>query len=171
MKFNTILAGLALTAAICAARADILYWQFSVDGQSTFAKQYMNAKSQAGSENLYLYLFANGTRSTGTELAAGEGDSLSSGDSPLDYVLGSDVASASFYWELVGGTGDAATTYLKSETKSYGDLLDYISSNPTAGQFGVFNAGTLSYTLLPEPTSGLLLLLGVAGLALRRRRI
>lgn len=171
MKFNKILACLAFAAAVGTARAGVFYWQFSVGGDSAFAQQYKIALEQAGSEALYLYLFANGARSTGTELAAGDDGSLTSGDSPLDYVLGADAASASFYWELVGGTGDAATTYLKSETKSYGDLLDYISSNPTAGQFGVFNAGTLSYTLVPEPTSGLLLLLGVAGLALRRRRV
>lgn len=40
--------------------------------------------------------------------------------------------------------------------------IDYTSAN--------FGSGTWTATAVPEPTSGLLMLLGVAGLALRRRR-
>ena len=64
----------------------------------------------------------------------------------------SDVAKATEY-ALVGDAN-----------KAYSGMAGKFS---TAGDFG---GATWASTAVPEPTSGLLMLLGVAGLALRRRR-
>ena len=41
---------------------------------------------------------------------------------------------------------------------------------PSLGDLALTTAGPAGFTAAPEPTSGLLLLLGVAGLALKRKR-
>jgi len=69
-----------------------------------------------------------------------------------------------FYMDSIthAGYADAATylTSLSGEVGSYfGDTLDLMATPASQG-----------YTAVPEPTSGLLLILGMAGLALKRKR-
>ena len=69
-----------------------------------------------------------------------------------------------FYMDSVTHDGYAdAATYLSALSSSIGDSfsasLDLMSSPASQG-----------YTAAPEPTSGLLLILGMAGLALKRKR-
>lgn len=63
-----------------------------------------------------------------------------------------------------GSTADSGTLY--SLDMSYG--ADYIYGN--VGWQGDSDMGGAGWYAAPEPTSGLLLLIGMAGLALRRRR-
>lgn len=145
-----------------------------------------------------VYLFDNSGSYTQTEMsdllaAAASGDatwktalgsSLASGVANSDGAInknGLSVADGNFTGYLVildAGTVDAAqyafitTTYTANDNSmhkiAFGDFdgdgyvnaLDYT----TAGQPGS------NWTAVPEPTSGLLMLLGMAGLALRRRR-
>ena len=82
-----------------------------------------------------------------------------------DYAAGD---SYTFYTLVLNGVGDAAKEFTIS--------ADVTKTVPTAGALAM-TFGNLSTTaqvgwteVAPEPTSGLLLLLGVAGLALKRKR-
>ena len=91
--------------------------------------------------------------------------------SPIgDYSAGS--PEFSFIVELGNiDSSDNWTTVATSAAKAYSDLGDYIHQtfdiNP--GQIAVWTPG--SFQAVPEPSGGLLTLMGVALLALRRRRM
>lgn len=87
------------------------------------------------------------------------------GFTELDSVYAS--SGYSFYIELLNSTERIAT----SSAVSYDDLLQQgaiassMQSTPSVYQFSNF-----STQVVPEPTSGLLMLIGLAGLALKRKR-
>ena len=54
--------------------------------------------------------------------------------------------------------------------KGYGGSADYIAANSTAAQWTSSNAGGTWTEAAPEPTSGILMLIGLGALALRRRK-
>ena len=86
--------------------------------------------------------------------------------------------------------GNSVTTYGDGKTGSYSVFVVAISddgknlavadgtktltirnvASPSPALYGAANMNVYSASAVPEPTSGLLLLLGVAGMALRRRR-
>ena len=72
---------------------------------------------------------------------------------------------------LLDGAIAEGTKYVVMESYAAGDYAYAGSDTPTTMSFTtVKSTGTLTVESVPEPTSGLLLLFGVAGLALRRRR-
>lgn len=78
-----------------------------------------------------------------------------------------------FYVELWGGDEGLERVLGYSQIWSYSDLLKdgYIHEGGSAmgSAANVLHVTAFSATLVPEPTSGLLMLIGLAGLALRRR--
>ena len=74
--------------------------------------------------------------------------------------------SSTFFVELFNASTGAVD--YESNHMLYSDLSGYISSMKGTAQ-PADTYGFKTFTAVPEPTSGLLLLLGVAGLALRRK--
>jgi len=103
---------------------------------------------------------------TGSNNRAGaDGKSLdiAAGDNLVFVIVDGDVAAGSKYWVVNDYTIQAANVFEPPATGTKATIV--MSTQGTAGS-GTFTASSP----VPEPTSGLLMLLGMAGLALRRRR-
>ena len=167
---KSILALTTLVAALCAsADSDqYLYWMISdqatVGGQSlrdvgaSFARvrvegatDYLNLYSELGGENLGKYYPSTDYFADPVALYAGAfaGDGIT------------------FLVELYSDQSFAEDTMVGVAFVPYAS--EYITSGGM-GQPPKF-VDISSFYAVPEPTSGLLLLLGVAGLALRRKRV
>ena len=79
------------------------------------------------------------------------------------------------YWVIVDGSGAPTTyNYVKTDMSAFVYNPDNQESSP--GSFSSVTAADMlagssgSFGAAPEPTSGLLMLLGMAGLALKRKR-
>ena len=111
-----------------------------------------------------------GTGTSGTIAKSGRVYSISS-----TTASGEDItASSSLYLVLVKSADATDYTYV-----SMGDISGAVYEPPasatttfstTSAALLAGTAGSFSSSSVPEPTSGLLMLLGMAGLALRRRR-
>lgn len=86
-------------------------------------------------------------------------EGVAANDTLLFVILDGDIAAGTKYYVLNPATIPAANLY---EPPATGTQLQL-----SAATLGVAAQGTLA---VPEPTSGLLIVLGMAGLALRRRR-
>ena len=87
------------------------------------------------------------------------------------FSLPTDESGKTYTWDIVlTGTGkvDGKDVTLTSNTIHGSDVYSKFSADKIT--FASPTTWTVSMSSVPEPTSGLLMLLGVAGLALRRRR-
>ena len=169
---------LALSAQISIAADSYLYWQYPgmltgggdvtwVDGSSpAYAKARVGVMSDATGKNVaYLNLYnVNETsegstvdltlaKDLGVTLSAALGDYYKSGYSYYIELLNDDV--------FVGRSEDtlsyaAAAAYVNSSITTSDDVTAWVPTSFTTEQ-------------IPEPTSGLLVLLGLAALALKRK--
>ena len=166
-----LILSMAMVAAFATFAEDtiyqVLYWQVADDASSIDGAAYAC---------LYASLDGDSVRidGVGQQLSDVMGNKSSmatlQGTAP-NFNWGSYAfTDADFYVELLNENWDAIA---KSEGIAYANLKPYIDLS-YAGS-GVIQKATgaavfSGYTAVPEPTSGLLMLLGVAGLALRRRR-
>ncbi len=163
MTMKKILFAMALAASVAVKAATtgdyMLYWQVSSEAANTY--------SSADYAQLFAVL-----DSSGQVVGAYDGTTSGLSTMPVTAANLANVAGtiASFYVELYNYSSGEALA--RSETVSYSDVSNYITdfrngySQMTANGAWVVN----SFSAVPEPTSGLLMLLGLAGLALKRKR-
>lgn len=151
-----VVAGMQLSAL---AEGEILYWQ--INNLQADAAGYSYAQ---------LYYSVDGGE-TGTSLDAAGWTYVKSvnAGSEIGAALASGMTgdTVSFFVEYFNDANDKIGF---SDATAWSALAEYVSSvqsNPPTPQAG---AWVPNFTAVPEPTSGLLMLLGLAGLALRRKR-
>ena len=121
--------------------------------QSTTESDWTDAVSGLTS---YTVNVGSGTRMGAQGTTAG----IASGDNLVFVIVDGAVAEGSKYWVVNDYTIQAANVYEPPAT----------GTRTTVNFATQGTAGSGTFTAVPEPTSGLLMLLGMAGLALRRRR-
>ena len=186
-----------VAAIVCAAamsQAAAFSWQSS--GTSTKGIIYTGdgttTKAYATYGAVALYMFDAATYSQATALAdfADPKKSVDTSKAVANTTLSSasKITTKQFDYGSQGSTYDFYFVALLDDSHIYVSSLMENKVNPTSGTTGMQYAdlgetskpaaldvaggfkGAAVYQTVPEPTSGLLLLLGVAGLALRRRR-
>lgn len=173
---HKLIALVMVLMAVCFARADItdqyLYWMIDQSSSSeTIEFFYAQLYADNGTERVALEI-TDGTTTSPYVLPSdyddppeGVGTYTDPTYSQLVGYLGSDYSSYSFYVELFDGSDNLLGA---SQSVAYEDLKRYIYSNLNLD--GEIPYAFVPTVPVPEPTSGLLVSLGLALLALRRRR-
>ena len=166
MNFKKIALGISVAFSSMLASADVLYWQVeSPDNGATFTAATLNVAESRNGNSIHSWapvspLDADGEgRGTFTDLMQSD---ISTYADPSYY----------FFVELANYTGESLNGG-RAYTYSYNELVSagYIASDSFGVQRASANASAGNMgAATPEPTSGMLLLIGGSLLALRRRR-
>lgn len=173
MKKFLVLAFAVVSAAV--AQASYLYWQ-------TGTATEFNGHAITG-YNLYATAGGESALVSGIMDAEGDlvGDMSASGGYAADSKYVVDVSSYadgnySFYVEVIGydasvfGEGNTGAIAV-SETATYANLVQSGAIQTAGIALSIPQMWTGGAVSAPEPTSAILMLLGLAGLALKRRKI
>lgn len=188
-----ILFAIAVVAASVGARAEYLYWQVKNSDLPSFASDATGARvfasNDGGATRNYLNIgyadYDEGFKSIGYAVQVPVNDTSLVADFDKDTYSGNNYA---FYIELINYADtyrtsnpvtatpayDAASTPFRgqsAEGQTYTQLVSqgYAGADLSPVNMAVWNGGT--YSPVPEPTSAMLVLFGLAGLALRRRAV
>lgn len=145
----------AVSAMSVMAADSYLYWMVN---DNAFA--WDNARLSDGSSYMTLYSAADGS-SLGKSVGYVAATDMDIGA----YALLNGAVGSSFLVELCAGDAIVA----RSGSFDISALGQYITQSILAP--GSSPYAVSGFTAVPEPTSGLLMLFGLAGLALRRRRL
>ena len=171
MKAIKFIAMFAASLAIGASFADVdSYLYYMLDGDlkwSALAGSTLSGNKVSVDEDTYTKVSTDGGSSYLTLYSAQGGstgsDELGSGQTGI-----AGFSSATLFPSFLFEVYDAYDQKIGWTTLAYADAANYIYSDPSN------KSGVSVYKvtqLIPEPTSGLLFLLGAAGLALRRRKM
>ena len=157
MKKSILAVAVALAASLL--HADLLYWQVLEEVGKTFNYAQLYYTTDPGP------LTTDGTAVKVGGLVSGSG--LTSTSSHAADITGIDNISG-FYVGFFSSAEDNYSSLGFSNWLSYSDVLSAMDRSWNDGKN--VQTHTSVATFVPEPTSGLLLLLGLAGLAVRRKR-
>lgn len=167
----------ALALAALPAAAGVLHWQISPTATTDGYSSYEDIIAQYGvtdarlvavnsSEGTYAYLNeVAGTTPGGTII---ELTDVMSGTG-VTSELGDYAGTAWNYLVELGYFSDGAyEVAAQSAVVSYNDLLGYISTDSLVPTSSMYAFG--SFTVVPEPASGILMMIGIGLLGLKRKR-
>lgn len=172
MKKILVMAVAVVSAAV--AQASYLYWQTGTDTSFNGHEIAGYQLAVTGGDSGTIYLTPTYTDGTSVDHVAA-GATVFGGDS--EYKIDVSAYSGSqyaFYVELIGydqaayGTGTGVIGV--SETQTYAQLMDK-GSIVNAGLTKIPVMWTGGSVAAPEPTSAMMILLGLAGLALKRKQV
>jgi hypothetical protein len=192
-KMKKLIVAAAAIALAVASQAAVVDWGYKITGDKT-VDSVAAAQASAYANNYMVYLFAADAEADWDKLT--EADLASAKDSSsLQYLSYGSRTGGNYATADKGGVVDAVRTVDVGDAASYVAKIVVVdtvnntyvatsktltSRDETAGASqadmvsltqATFAAQSFSgFAPVPEPTSGLLMLLGVAGLALRRRR-
>ena len=166
------LAALAVACAACTAFADLFYWQISeaVYGASTGREgesvefSYASVSADDGTTRHLLHVYDQSGETEFWRLYARQDDATSANPTYSGSFDSSLISS--LYVQL----WDSSDTEVAWQRYTVSDVSGSIWKGATdTAPSGGATVWTVT-SVVPEPTSGLLLLLGLAGLGLRRKR-
>ena len=168
--FTTSFAALVTGLMSLSLHADYQYLYWTVDEtHDTDQYQFSYATVKAG-DSSYLSLYSPDSSSAyGTKLynSSTPGDGLVTDAGYAGLGEGIDYSGSTFLFELWMENASGGDALVAWKSVGYSALAGNVFANTQSG------SGSTPYVvsnLVPEPTSGMLFLLGIAGLALRRRR-
>ena len=170
---------MALTAVVLAAsvHAATVTWGITAitDSEANTAKAGMvgyfldsstySAFSALTADKVAEYVAANYTY-TGATTANARTGAISLGVASGNYSANDPISG----YIVLFDTSDASSAKYYAATEVLSTTISATGSNASLGLGTLASYGGWQTTAVPEPTSGLLMLLGMAGLALRRRR-
>lgn len=185
MKKLVIVATVAL-AAICTQAAQFKWSAMQVkDGYNSGTDGY----TAANISGVTAYLIMSGDLSQSDFIAGAKNKTYTSANigtyaASSKAVASGNIAATTFDYDTAVSVGGQETAYFVIFSSDGGYFYtsaeksaDVVATGSSTMSFGLqstsntLGAGSAgSWTAVPEPTSGLLVLLGMAGLALRRRR-